>query len=87
MLHYSLEDMSTTVPVSCSVSASVLPDPVRQDVSHRAALHIKADVEAIRVNLRAVCDSEHRLETNALLPYNRIQLVHVIDNNMSIFIR
>ena len=73
----SLKIISQCVPVSCSVSAPVLPDPVREDVSHRTTLHIEADVEAIRVNLRTVGDSEHRLEPDALLPCKHIQMVHV----------
>lgn len=41
--------------------------PVGEDVSHRAAAFVKANVEAVGVDLRTVCDLKHRLKANALL--------------------
>ncbi len=46
---------------------TLLLDPVRQDVSHGAAVLVKSDVEAIGVDLRTVGDFKHWFKANALL--------------------
>ena len=40
---------------------------MRQNVTHRVALHVELDVVVIGVNLRCVGDTEHGLEANSLL--------------------
>lgn len=42
--------------------------PVGEDVSHGPTGLVEAQVEAIGVNLGAVCDFEHGLEANSFLP-------------------
>lgn len=53
------------------VQGPLIFHPVGEDVSHGAAVLVKAKVEAIGVDLRTVCDLEHRLEANSFLSYKK----------------
>lgn len=67
-------DLSTFPPVliyvfQLCVQWSVFFNPVREDVSHGPRRLVKAQMEAIWVDLWAVCDFKHGLEANALLSW------------------
>jgi hypothetical protein len=42
-----------------------------QDVTHIGRVLVKLEVKAIGMYLRLIADTEHRLETNSFLTWNR----------------
>lgn len=50
------------------VQRPLILGPVGEDVSHGAAVPVEAQVEAVGVDLRTICDLKHRLEANPFLP-------------------